>query len=1091
MTRRFSIAFLAGLVAVATALPAPAAAQGVTTGALAGLVNDQQQQPVPGATVTAVHDPSGTRYVAVTLGDGRFSLIGVRVGGPYTVKAELQGFTAHEIGGVVVTLGTTVDLVFALKVAGVEEAVTVVGKSDPVFSTQRTGAATTLEREVLYSLPTISGRLDSIVRLSPQSGGGLSFAGQDSRFNNITVDGSYFNNSFGLRNSPGDTSGVAPISLAAIEQVQVSVAPFDVRQGNFVGAGVNTVTRSGTNSIKGSFYHQFRSNDFVGTKAGANTVNPGTFTFKNTGGWIGGPIQRNRTFFFFSFEDEALQSPGTTFRANAGGEAVGGSTTRVLRSDLETLVGFLQNNFTYGAGTFEGFTFETPARRYLVKADYSLNDQNKLVFRYNHLDSSTDQLVSNSTSLGFGNRRGTTAGLSLSSANYEILENIRSFIGEWNSVIGTSMANHLIVGYTKQDESRGKLGTIFPFVDVLQDGSTYTSFGSEPFTPSNELRYNTFQLQDNFTRFGTRHSQTFGVSFERYESENIFFPGSQSVYVYNSIQDFYTDALGAVANPARTVSPVQLRRFQVRWSNIPGQDRPIQPLQVNYIGAYAQDEWRARPNMKITAGLRVDVPIFAETGYQNATADALTFRDEFGNAVTYSTKKLPDANALWSPRVGFNWDVTSNQQTQVRGGTGVFTGKPAYVWISNQVGNTGVLTGFEQLDNTTARPFSPDPNRYKPATVTGGPPASYELALTEPDFKFPQIWRTNIAVDRRLVMGMTGTAEFIYNKDVNGVYYINANLPAAQTAFTGADMRPRWTSNRIHASVSNATVLKNQNVGSSWNMAFSLERQLQGGWFGKMGYSYGKSENTVDPGSIAFGSWSGNPHSADPNNPGVGISGTAPGHRFFTAGSYQKQFFSFGATTLSFFLEANQGNTSYTYSGDLNGDGGTNNDLIYIPRDMSEMNFQQFTSGGVTYTALQQAEAWEQFILADPYLRSHRGQYAGRGAKFLPVIARVDFSLTQDVAATVGGRRHAFQFRLDVLNFLNLLNTDWGTGQRLTSNQPLIVPAANQGGAVDAQGRAQHRLRLLGTALIKTPLERTAGLGDVWRIQISLRYLFN
>jgi len=399
---------------------------------------------------------------------------------------------------------------------------------------------------------------------------------------------------------------------------------------------------------------------------------------------------------------------------------------------------------------------------------------------------------------------------------------------------------------------------------------------------------------------------------------------------------------------------------------------------VIYTGVYAQDEWQFRTNVKVTAGLRLDVPFFGDTGFANSNADPLEFRDEQGNPVRYSTAKLPDPNPLFSPRVGFNWDVFSDRSTQVRGGTGIFTGRPAYVWISNQIGNTGVLTGFESLTNTTARPFHPDPARYKPTNVTGAPATSYELALTDPDFKFPQLWRTNLAVDQRLPYGLIGTAEFLYNRDVNGVYYINANLPAANASFAGVDPRPRWTAttNRIqlYSQVQNAIVLKNQNDGTSWNIAGSVEKPFYSGVFVKAAYSYGEARNTVDPGSIAFGSWNNNQHAGDPNNPGLAFAANSPGHRVFVAASYRKEYFNFGATTVSMFWEARTaGNTSYTYSGDLNGDGGTSNDLIYVPLNTSEMNFQQFTVGTRTFTAPEQAQAWETYIQQDSYLKEHRG----------------------------------------------------------------------------------------------------------------------
>jgi carboxypeptidase family protein len=1079
----------------------PVFAQGVTSGALNGRVTDAQQQPVAGATVVAIHVPSGTTYEAKSRADGRFTIPGMRVGGPYSVTVApatgaAGGFEPQTQDDITINLGVATDVDFVVRAINVEVVVTA-EKSDAVFSSGRTGAATAITREALATLPTITGRLENITRLTPQQGGNMSFAGQDNRLNNITVDGAAFNNSFGLRTTPGETSGVAPISLQAIEQVQVSIAPFDVRQGNFVGAGVNTVTRSGTNEFRGSVYTQWRDNDLVGTKAKAATVNPGTFSYRNTGLWGGGPIVRNKGFFFGNYEDESLETPGTTFRANKGGEAVGGSVTGVLASDLDTLSAFLKSKFNYDTGPYQDYPFFVPAKRFLGRGDYNLNEKNKLMFRYQYLDSSSDTLLSNSSSLGLGTRRSNTTGLNFAASNYAILENIRTVAGEWNSILGTSMANSFLATYSHHDESRGDVGTLFPFVDILNapGGSVYTSFGSEPFTPNNELRYHSFIAKDDFTKYGSKHTLTFGGSVERYGSENVFFSGKQSVYVYNSLNDFYTDANDYLANPNRTTSPVTLRRFQVRWMNIPGLDKPVQPLEVNYTSAYAQDNWRPRSNVTINAGVRVDIASFGNTAFANANADALTFRDPAGNGVKYETGKLPDASPLWSPRVGFNWDVNRNRMTQVRGGTGVFTGKPAFVWISNQVGTTGVLTGFEQLDNTTLRPFNPDPARYKPSTVTGAPASSYELALTEKDFKFPQTWRTNIAVDRRLPGGWSGTVEFLYNKDVNGLFYYNAQLPAPNTAFTGVDHRPRWSAANCPGNtfriagqchVSNAVVLANRNDGRSWNFATSAERALRNGLWLKAAYSYGEAKNLVDPGSIAFGSWNNNQHPGDPNNPPLAYSNYSPGHRVFVATSYHKEYFKFGGTTVSAFWEAfTGGNASYTYATDLNGDGGTSNDLIYIPRNTGEMNFQEFTVSGRTFTAAEQATAWEAYIQQDPYLSEHRGEYAQRGAVFLPFIKRMDVSLQQDIFRSMAGRRHAFQFRVDVLNFGNLLNKNWGVAQRLVNAQPLTNAAG------DANGAALYRLRVVNGELMKRSFEQTASLNDVYRLQFSIRYTFN
>ena len=1069
-------------------------AQGVTTASISGIVTDASGAPLGRATVVAIHVPSGTRYGAVTRADGRVTIPGMRVGGPYTVTVSYIGFESQTRENVFVNLGVATDLAFVMREVGVElEAIAVTAEAGAILSSERTGAATSVDRATIEALPTISRRIEDYARLTPQytgTGFGFSFAGQDNRLNNLTIDGSYFNNSFGLAGQPGDRTNVAPISIEAIEQIQVNIAPYDVRQGNFVGAGINAVTRSGTNQWSGSLYSQYRHEGLVGSKIAGLDFNAGQFRYNQIGARLAGPILRNRLFFFGSFEDDGLTQPGTTFRANTGGEPIGGSITRVQATTMDSLSTYLSDNFGYTTGPYQGYDHEVPGLRFLGKVDFNVNDRNKVSLRYLHLDSKTDVLVSNSSSLGFGTRRTNTNGLNFQNSNYIILENIRSLVGEWNSVLRPDLANHLIVGYTHHDESRDSRGTFFPMVDVLEGGSVYTTFGFEPFTPNNELRYSSFQVQNNLTMYRRNHTPTVGVSIERYQSENVFFPGSQSVYVYNSLADFYTDANDFLANPNRTVSPVTLRRFQVRWNNIPGQTKPVQPLKVLFAGVYAQDEWQVTSRVRLTAGLRLDVPSFGKTGFANANADTLTFRDEAGNPVQYSTGKLPDANILWSPRIGFNWNAVGDRRTQVRGGTGIFTGRPAYVWISNQIGNTGVLTGFESIDNTTTRPFHPDPDHYKPTSVTGAPASSYELALTDPNFKFPQLWRTNLAVDHRLPYGLIGTAEFLYSRDVNGIYYINANLPAAQSAFTGVDDRPRWTSNRINNTpgnqVTNAIVLKNQNVGRSWNIALSLERPLSRGFYGKVAYTYGEAKNTVDPGSIAFGSWNNNQHPGDPNNPGLGFASTSPGHRVFAALSYSKEYFGWGATTVALFWEGRtDGNASYTFSGDLNGDGGTSNDLIYIPRDQSEMNFEQYVAGSDTFTVQQQADAWEAFIQQDGYLSSHRGQYAQRNGVFLPMVYRADLSITQDLFTHVSGWRQGLQLRVDFLNVGNLLNDAWGVSQRLVTTTPLIARGA------DAQGAALYRLRNVGGQLISNSLQPNSSFADVWRVQLSVRYNFN
>ena len=897
----------------------------------------------------------------------------------------------------------------------------------------------------------------------------------------------------------------------------MSVAPYDVRQGSFVGANVNTVTRSGTNMFSGSVYTRYRNESYVGTTAAGLPFNPGTFKTTDTGEVFGGPIVKNKLFFFETFENQNDNRPLTTFTSNPGGAPVGGNTTRVLASDLSTLSAFLSKNFSYDTGPFDNIPKITPAKPWMLKGNYNINNSNKFTFRYNQLDSNTPVGQSTSGSLGTARTSGTQF-LSFANSNYAILENIKSGIGEWNSVFKT-YTNDLVVGYTYQDESRASV-TLFPYVVIgAGDGSAYTSFGTEPFTPFNLLTYGTFQLQDSVTKFTKNHSWTFGGTVEKFHSDNSFYFGIQSAYSYNTLNDFYTDANGFLANPNRTVSPVNLSIFQVKYLLQPGQTTPpLQPLDVLYSGGYAQDQWRPLSNLTVTYGVRVDVPKFGNTAFDNPLADALTFRDADGSSVKYNSGGLPGVTPYWSPRVGFNWDTMSDGSTQVRGGTGVFTGKPPYVWISNQIGNTGVLYGFAQTNNTTAFPFNPNPDKYKPA-ATGGVAASYELDVTDQSFRFPQTWRTNVGVDRKLPWGLVGTVDYIYNRDLNDPVYINANLPAPTGAYLGVDNRPRWLAtaagaalapgittalpacaangqvgacvSRLNNAVGNqvtaAYVIKNSSQNWSSNISASLSKNLTHGFSFRGGYNYGVSKSLVEPSSTAGSSWgSANPITFDPNNPALAYSVNSPGKRVFLQASYSHEYFGFGATTVSVFYDAHtNGNTSYVFSGDANGDTVSGNDLIYIPKDTSEMNFKPLTVSGKTFSAADQAAAFDQYITNDSYLSAHRGQYAERGAVFLPVVGRIDLSLTQDLFHNIGGARHSGQIRLDVTNFGNLLNHNWGVGQRVINSQILTSPSA------DASGKLTYNMQTLNGALLTTPLQTTAGIADVYVMMLSFRYGFN
>ncbi len=1061
----------------------------VTTSGITGIVTGTDGEKLPGATVVAVHNPSGTQYGTITNAEGQFSIQSMRIGGPYTITVNFVGYQKATYNNINLNLGSSASFNVKLSTSVIEvDEVMVTGRKSAVFSSSRTGAATSITREAIDALPTINRSINDFTRLTPQASG-RSFVGSDARFNNITIDGSIFNNSFGLADQPGGRTGSTPVSLDAIEEIQVNIAPYDVRQAGFVGAGVNAVTRSGTNEFKGSAFYTNRNENMIGDKAYGKDVLSTNFNVKQYGASLGGPIIKNKLFFFANVEFERDARPGTSFVANDGTQTVGGNITRVLRTDLDQLSAFMKDKFNYVTGPYEGYNNETESNKALFKIDYNINENHKLSVRYNWLDSQSDVLASNSSSLGFGNRRSNTQALNYQNTNYIQYEQIHSVIGELNSTFG-KVSNNFIAGYTYQNEDRGSRGDFFPLVEIQNATTTYISMGFEPFTPNNRLQYSTFQLQDNISYITGKHLLTAGFNVERFSFENVFFPGSQSVYVFNSLADFYTDANAYLANPGGSAtSPVTLARFQLRYSALPGGAEPVQPTKVTYTGLYFQDQYTLNEKIKITAGIRVDVPFFDETGYENTTVSGQTFKNRDGSDYKINTAKLPDPHLLVSPRVGFNWDVIGDRMLQIRGGSGIFTGRPAFVWISNQIGNNGVLTGFDQLDRTKNRPFNPDPKKYIPANASL--PTSYELAVTDPDFRFPQTWRSNIAADVKIPFDLIGTVEYIYSKEINGMGYFNANLPAPTKNLAGADTRPVYTSARINTNVVNAITLDNTNDGYSHSFAVSLEKPMAKGFYGKVAYAHGIAKNTVDPGSIAAGSYNNNAISIDPNNAPLSFAINDQRHRFITALSYRIEYAKLGASQIGLFLEGRtQGRYSYITSTDLNGDG-NRNDLIYVSKDPSEMIFEDYTPTGATlYTAAEQSADWEAFIKQDAYLNSMRGKYSERNGAILPWVWQADFNFTQDFFVNIKGKRNTIQLMANVLNVGNLLNNKWGVGYVVNSTQPLNYRR------VDAAGKPVYRLNNLGVADGKTnkiveSYSRRASIGDVWSAQLGIRYIFN
>ena len=1079
-------------------------AQGSTTAALAGTVVDEKGQGLPGASVIAVHEPTGSRYGGSTRADGRYNIVNMRVGGPYKITVSFVGYKNAVQSGIVLTLAQELRQNFKLEVNQSQlEEVKVVASRSSIINSGRTGAATTVSNNQITTLPTLNRSLGDFARLDPRANG-LNFAGRNSLYNNITVDGAFFNNAFALSSTIGGQAGASPISVDAIDQFQVLIAPYDVRQGMATGANINVVTKSGTNNWSGSGYYFGTDQGLVGNKIGEVVNQYGTFARGQIGARIGGALIKDKLFVFGSFEQETQTDPGSNFVATRTGSEPNKSIAKA--ADLDRLKDFLMSKFKYNPGAYENWNREKYSQKVNLRLDWNISDKHKFNVKYNYLRSYADINPSNSGSLS-GGRGASATVLPFQGSLYRINNNLDSYIAELNSTFSSSVANNLTVGYTAMRDFRQSPvnDNPFPTVDIgNNDLNELTVFGYEPFSANNILNSDIFQIADNLTIYKGKHVYTLGLAYETNSFMNGFAPNYYGGYQFKSIDDFINSANGDTK-----VIPA---RYQQQWSNY--STFPFAEMKGSTLSFYGQDEITAAKGLKLTFGLRADAtsfPSFDEPKYTNTYVPSLTFRD----GVKLTTNKFPETTVLWSPRFGFNWDVKDDKQTQIRGGLGIFSGRVPYVWLSNQLSNNGVLFGSENIQNPTNRPFNPDVNAYRPAITLPLTPTAYNLAVTDPNFKFSQVFRTNLALDKNLGDGWILGLEGIYTKDINAVYLENVNLPKSTVKAVGADNRvifytlganglpssvrnfaiygnvrgvnaPAVGPNTVSSpNISDAIVIKNTDLGYSYAFTATISKSFENGLFASLAYTNSDSRSVNDGGSIAQSQWRDRVISGDPNENVASYSSYIQTHRFNAYGSYRLNYLNENAsTTFGFtYSAAPAGRFSYTYSGDMNGDNQTSNDLIFIPRSQSDILLRDLG----TYTAAQQWADLDKYITQDSYLNSHRGHYAERNGAELPWSANFDFKIIQDFYIKVGGHKNTLQFTLDVFNFGNYVTPQWGLNQS-TLRAGLINYVANDA----ATGRPVFTFPYRsGTNPLSDTFQRSFGLGSRWQAQFGVRYIFN
>lgn len=1063
----------------------------ITTSGISGKVTSIANEVLPGATVVATHKPSGTQYASVANQEGFFQIQGMRPGGPYEIEVSFIGYSKETFTDVTLLLGQSFVLNSKLKETTTEVSeVVVVGYKNSAFSTQKTGASTNVGDREITSLPSINRSINDFTRLTPQAGNGNSFAGRDGRYNNITIDGANFNNNFGLssKNLPGGDA--QPISLDAIQEISINIAPYDVRQSNFTGAGINAITRSGDNQYKASVYTYYRDKSFNGDKVGDVKLDLDKTKTLTYGGRVGGPIIKNKLFFFLNGELEESSFPGIPWKVSDANNPANPTNyvSRTTAADMETMKQHLISTYGYNPGSYQGFgNFTSNNYKVLGRIDWNISRNHKLTLRYNTVRSENDQQV-NATSApnprsNFG--RISEKSMSFSGANFSFLNTVHSYTAELNSVFGNRMANKFLATYTQIRDTRSSGSDLFPFVDIYKDGDPYMSFGYELFSFENDVKNKVLTFTNNFTYFMGKHTFTIGASFDHLYFGNSYKRYGTSYYRFASMDAFIN---GQLPTAYGLTYPYE------------GAGDGYAELTFGLGSAYLQDEYQVNDRLRVTGGIRFDLPFFFDDLLPNPAIEALTFKDLKGNDEKLDVSSWPDQKLLFSPRIGFNWNVNDEETIKLRGGTGIFTGRLPFVWFTNQPSNSGVLQNTIEISSATqisnlGLNFSDDPKAHvnkfpqQPSTVAPG-----SIAVVDKDFKMPQVWRSNIAADFKLPFNTVLTLEGIYTKDINAVIMRNANsaLPSGGN-LVGPDKRPIYAAadNRINSGVSSAIVLDNASKGHSYSLTAQLSRNFSEGLFGSLAYTYSMSKDySANPGSSAVSVWSVNPTIGGPNSLELSYSGFNVPHRVVGNISYRMEYFRNFATTFSLFYQgSHQGRINYIYSTDINGDS-YRYDLMYIPKDAREIEFVNIVSGGnVVYTAEEQQVAFWKYVEQDKYLSKNKGKYAERFGALMPWLHRFDFKLLQDIYVSQGSRKHNLQISFDILNVGNLISSDWGVRKKQITGSFDDLPLLNYRGK-NAEGMPTFQMNTVGGELPTKSYVDVLTTASTWSAQIGLRYTF-
>lgn len=990
----------------------------VTTSSISGVVRSGNET-LEGATIRATHQPTGTVFSTSSLRGGVFNIVNMIPGGPYRIEVTYVGFQSFVEDNATLSLGENTRVDVGLTRASTDLTTVVVAGTST--ARRKTGASTNISRQTIAALPTLSRSLQDYTRITPQANGN-SFGGMNNRFNNITIDGAVNNDVFGLSGSgtPGGQASTTPISLDAIQEIQVVLAPYDITYGNFTGGGVNAVTRSGTNRLEGSAYYFVRNENTIG-KDPISKIKSTAFSDKQYGLRIGGPIIKNKLFFFANGELARRTAP-TQFNAGETGAAI-------TSEEASTLANYMQNTYNYDAGTFNPFDAETRSDKFFGRIDWNINDQHRLTVRHNYIKAYDDNILRTNTLFRFGNN------------TYRFNNKQNITVAELRSRFSNGFSNNLIVGVHRIRDFRTIYGTLFPSIEI-SNGAATIQLGSERSSAANELDQDIVEVTDNFRIFRGKHTFTVGTHNEFFKFRNLFMNNFNGRWRFATFNDFYND------NP---------RQVDVTSSNVNGVQKPASEFRAAQLAFYAQDEIQVNPQFRLTAGLRVDVPVINSRPGYNAVVDS-TFEGE------YSTNQISSGQLLWSPRVGFNYDVKGDRSVIVRGGAGIFSGRLPFVWVSNQFANSGLLLSNISVTDNNATPENEvnNGNGFEPNPANQGQVGSasrnFEVNLMAKDFKFPQVFRVNLAGDIKLPGDINATLEAIYSKTINNVLYEDINLTdpvgVADPAYNnGADRRiafaPSTAARRKNPDITNAILVSNTNKGYSYNLTAQFSKTWKN-VFASLAYNHNDAAD-VNSGanSTALSNWEFVQVVGDPNTPPLATSNYALTHRITGVVSVNLNYTKFLRTSVGLFYSGNSGQRfTYLVNGDLNSDGRFGNDLMYVPANAGEITFVDFLNrdNTVRFTAAEQAAAFEQYIAGDKYLSTRRGQYTERNGSSTPWEHVIDMRIAQDFYITRGDNKHTLQVTFDIFNLTNLINREWGRQYAVNNQAFTILSTVNRSG---------------------------------------------